>query len=86
MAATTIERVPAHDLKVGDEVIVDGLQGDYRGRIVAIDEYTVRHAVPLSRFDTAEANGHCLCIRLPYLNTYRGLHDTLRRVVKSKST
>lgn len=77
----TIERVPAHDLTVGDLVIVDGITGDYLGRIVAIEEYTV-HWPPPKRQDM-EANTRCLVLRLPHLNTYRAIHDTVRRVVAS---
>lgn len=75
----TIERVPAHDLRVGDVVIVDGLIDDYVGRIRQIEEYAVHRTTPPLRPDM-EANTRCLCIRLPHLNTYRALHDTVRRV------
>lgn len=77
--AHSIERVPAHDLKVGDEIIVDGITGDYFGRISEIVEYTLR--LPSSPADAHEANTRCLCFRLPHLNTYRMIHDTVRRLV-----
>lgn len=78
--ARTIERVPARDLKVGDEIIVDGIEGDYVGRIEWIEEYAVYWPATSPKLATNEANGRCLVIRLPYLNTYRSLHDTVRRL------
>lgn len=73
-----VERVSAHDLKVGDHIIVDSVSGDYVGRIIAIEEYSVHWPKP-ARQDM-EANTRCLVIRLPHLNTYRAIHDTVRRL------
>lgn len=74
-----VERVPAHDLTVGDFIIVDSASGDYVGRIHEIVEYSVHWTSPPLRPDM-EANTRCLCIRLPHLNTYRSIHDTVRRL------
>lgn len=76
-----IERVAAHALKVGDCIIVDSATDEYVGNIIAIEEYTV-HWPPPKRQDM-EANTRCLVLRLPHLNTYRAIHDTVRRVVAS---
>lgn len=75
-----IERVPAHDLKVGDTIMVTALNGEYIGTITAIEEYAVFAPLPLGGFSRSEANSRCLCIRLPHLNTYRANFDTVRRV------
>lgn len=77
-----VERVPAHDLAVGDHIIVDAANGDYVGRIYEIVEYEVFHPLPHGAVDRplSAANTRCLCIRLPHLNTYRMIHDTVRRI------
>lgn len=82
-----VERVPAHDLSVGDHIIVDAVGGEYIGRISEIVEYAVYHpttsSVGLNQVRGPEANTRCLCIRLPHLNMYRMVYDTVRRLSKA---
>lgn len=90
---TTIERVRAADLKVGDVILVEGYTGPIIDRIVMIEGYGVVYLPPgqLERSDRnpslppgpsgQQINGPCLCIRLRQLNTYRARHDMVQRLV-----